>query len=367
MPDLNMILAENLKRERIASGITQKLLAEKIGYSEKSISKWEAGGGVPGIGTLIKLAKIFNTDLNSLTAKHINEELYLGIDGGGTKTHFALSDKFGNIKKTLILDASNPNDIGMEASKKILKEGIIKITEGVSRNKIYMFAGISGGSTGNNQATFHNFFSAFGFKAFDNSSDIKNSVELGFGKENGIIIIMGTGISSFAIKNGIYKQIGGWGQFFDAGGGSYNLGRDGIYASLREFDGTGEKTLLTTLIEKRIGTTVKKHLGVFYEKGKKYIASFSDLVLSAAEAGDRVANEIVEYNMLEVSKIINSGLEFIGSKRITVAFTGGLITKNQKLLMLIEKNLNKEYSYTTKTIAEEPVMGALKIAKEMNS
>ena len=118
--NINKIIGENLRRERILSGVTQKEIAEKVGYSEKSISKWESGSGVPGIETLLTLAKIFNTDINSLVRKKETSPLYLGIDGGGTKTHYALTDSEGNIIREHIGDCTNPIDIGIEKSKKIL-------------------------------------------------------------------------------------------------------------------------------------------------------------------------------------------------------------------------------------------------------
>ena len=367
MKELNKIIGENLRRERIASGVTQKQIAEKIGYSEKSISKWEAGSGVPGIETLLTLANLFNTDIKTLVYKNESATFYLGIDGGGTKTHYALSDSQGNIIREHVGDSSNPIDIGIEKSKNTLKVNILKITEGINPSNIYAFAGISGGTTGNNKAILNEFFSQFGFAAYDNDSDIKSSVALGLGKNNGMIVIMGTGIVGFAVKGKEFRQIGGWGQFFDAGGGSYNLGKDALYASLREHDGTGEKTLLTSLIEERLKGTVRHNLSDIYEKGKKFIASFSDTVIQASQKGDAVAKKILDFNMQEVAKIINAGVKLIDEKNVTIAFNGGLITKNPFLTEMISSYLNPNYNYNFKMITEYQVNGALKIAKELNN
>lgn len=365
MENLNKIIGENLRRERIASGVTQKEIAEKVGYSEKSISKWESGGGVPGIETLITLSKIFNTDINALVCKKESMPYYLGIDGGGTKTHYALSDSEGNIIREHIGDCSNPIDIGIEKTKAVLKENIIKITDGINRSSVYMFAGISGGTTGNNQKILRDFFAGFGFAGAGNDSDIKSSVALGLGKGNGMIIIMGTGIAGFAVKDTIFKQIGGWGQLFDAGGGGYNLGKDALYASLKEHDGTGEKTELTAIIEERLKCTVRQNLSDIYQKGKKYIASFSDTVIKAYQNGDKVAKEIIEFNMEHAAKIINAGLEVVGEKEVDIAFNGGLVVKNPFLLDIISNYINPQYKCRFKTITEPQVNGALILAREL--
>ena len=366
MDSLYKIIGENLRRERLSSGLTQKEIADKVGYSEKSISKWESGGGVPGIETLMALARLFNTDIGSLVCKRQNTCYYLGIDGGGTKTHYALADESGNIVKELVGDCSNPIDIGIENTKKVLKDGIFKVTEGISLSDIYAFAGISGGTTGNNQSILKEFFDTFGFAGVDNDSDIKSSVALGLGKSNGMIVIMGTGIAGFAVKGDIFKQIGGWGQLFDAGGGGYNLGKDALYAALREHDGSGEKTLITELCEKKLGNTVRKSLSDIYNKGKKYIASFAAVTIEAAQMGDKVANDIIDFNMQEVAKIINTGLKVVDEKQVKIAFNGGIITSNIFLADIIRKYLDPDYECIFELITDAPVKGALMMAKELN-
>ena len=93
------IFAQNIRLFRRKINLTQERLAEKIGYSKKTVSKWELGKSVPNISTIILLAKIFGTDVNELVG-YTKEPLYfLGIDGGATKTEFMVCDAYGNIKK----------------------------------------------------------------------------------------------------------------------------------------------------------------------------------------------------------------------------------------------------------------------------
>lgn len=66
MENLNKIIAKNLIRYRTQSGMTQIELAEKINYSDKSISKWERGDGIPDIYVLVNLAKIYGITVNDL-------------------------------------------------------------------------------------------------------------------------------------------------------------------------------------------------------------------------------------------------------------------------------------------------------------
>ena len=63
---VNQKIAKNLILYRKASGMTQAEVASKINYSDKSVSKWESGNGVPDIYVLLQLASIFNVTLNDL-------------------------------------------------------------------------------------------------------------------------------------------------------------------------------------------------------------------------------------------------------------------------------------------------------------
>ena len=64
--EINTKIAKNLTAYRKAAGLTQAELAEKINYSDKSVSKWESGNGVPDVYTLMQLATLFGVTLNDL-------------------------------------------------------------------------------------------------------------------------------------------------------------------------------------------------------------------------------------------------------------------------------------------------------------
>ena len=64
--EINQKNAKNLTHYRKAAGLTQAELAEIINYSDKSVSKWESGNGVPDIYTLIQLAKLYGVTVDVL-------------------------------------------------------------------------------------------------------------------------------------------------------------------------------------------------------------------------------------------------------------------------------------------------------------
>ena len=53
---------------RRQAGMTQRELAARLSVSDKAVSKWERGLGLPDIGYLRKLAILLDTDTDSLLA-----------------------------------------------------------------------------------------------------------------------------------------------------------------------------------------------------------------------------------------------------------------------------------------------------------
>ncbi|MBR6502548.1 MAG: helix-turn-helix domain-containing protein [Clostridia bacterium] len=60
--------ARNLTHYRKALSLTQTDLAEKLNYSDKSISKWERGDGLPDLTVTAQLAEIFGLTVDDMLA-----------------------------------------------------------------------------------------------------------------------------------------------------------------------------------------------------------------------------------------------------------------------------------------------------------
>ena len=84
--DYNKI-GEFIEAERKAKKLTQAKLAAKIFVSEKTVSKWENGKGIPDANSLLKLCEVFEVSLNELMSgerlaedsKQQNEQLLLSL------------------------------------------------------------------------------------------------------------------------------------------------------------------------------------------------------------------------------------------------------------------------------------------------
>lgn len=67
---LRQRIAANVAHYRKLNNMTQSELAERIAYSDKSVSKWERAEGVPDIYVLTLLANLFSVTVNDLISEN---------------------------------------------------------------------------------------------------------------------------------------------------------------------------------------------------------------------------------------------------------------------------------------------------------
>lgn len=319
--DVILAFSRNLRARRREIGITQTELARRIGYSPKSVSKWESGDGVPSAALLPVIAGILKTDVNSLLRVSAEPRYFLGIDGGGTKTEFLLCDRRGRTVGGSTLLGCNPNDVGSEKCREILRRGCEEVCGGIPFGQVSVFAGIAGALTAG-RAELTAFLYSLGFLKARCESDTGLAAAATLGGADGVCAIMGTGIIVIARKDGKTSTVGGFNYFFDRGGSGFNIGRDAVlYALLCEERG-GEKTPLYNAVLKKCGTAaVYGNLTKFYAQGKRYVAEFAPSVFGAYES-DGAARRIIADNMSYAGEMISYALSVTGARAVHI--TGGL-------------------------------------------
>ena len=79
MEELKQTIAANLAAYRKQANLTQQQLAEKINYSDKAVSKWERGEGVPDVLVLKELADIYGVTVNDFLVPHASAKKKLRL------------------------------------------------------------------------------------------------------------------------------------------------------------------------------------------------------------------------------------------------------------------------------------------------
>ena len=94
MKETKDIIASNLTTLRLEHKLTQSQLAEKLNYSDKTVSKWEHGETTPPIEVLKKLAEIYEVSVDYL----INEN----YDNGYDKKYNNRQNRYNKLAITLL-------------------------------------------------------------------------------------------------------------------------------------------------------------------------------------------------------------------------------------------------------------------------
>ena len=85
-------LITTLRREQ---GLTQKAVADKLGISPKTVSKWERGHGFPDVNLLAELSGIFGVDVKKLLEGELPK---IKSEAGNVKrTKFFVCEQCGNL------------------------------------------------------------------------------------------------------------------------------------------------------------------------------------------------------------------------------------------------------------------------------
>ena len=84
-----------LKTLRKEKGMTQKNVADALGLSAKTVSKWECAGGCPDVSVLAELSSLYGVDLRGLLAGDVGKNV---VPGGNMKQiRFYVCRTCGNV------------------------------------------------------------------------------------------------------------------------------------------------------------------------------------------------------------------------------------------------------------------------------
>lgn len=160
--------------------------------------------------------------------------IFLGIDGGGSKTTFLLEDSNGNELARMETGPSNWLSTGTDETRESLAEGIAKLPS------IPDVA--CGGFAGAGRPAGIAFYRGCLESLLPQTrvlveSDAFISYIGAVGIQPGVLLIAGTGSIAIARRNdGTMSRVGGWGPMFGDEGSGFWIGREAISAALRAND-----------------------------------------------------------------------------------------------------------------------------------
>ena len=350
------VLGERIKSIRKEKGLTQGELAEALSVSFQAVSNWERGIAPPDLENLMHLSEYFGVLMDDLL-KEPRELLYLGIDGGGTKTEFTLVNGEGAVLCQLTRQGCNPNDISYGKMLAILVDGIREIRL-LYPSLSAVFCGISGVASGNyRERALMDLKAEFPTLAFEVESDAM--CLFGIDERVDIAMISGTGSVVFIKDGDEMHRIGGWGYLFDTAGSAYDMGRDAIICTLAEEDERRAGSLLRRMLLETLGVSaIRDAVGDLYREGKVRIASLSTVVIEAYKQGDETAIQIVQNTAKRLAALLQIATEKYSARPYAVA-CGGVIENNAEWMIPLIQKYTNVYIYLPNV---PPVYGACRCA-----
>ena len=90
-----------IKTCRKEKNLTQREVAEKLNISEKTVSKWETGNGMPDVSLMLPLCKLLEISVNELlSGERLDEKQYIEK---AERNMISLMDEKAQAKKKIII------------------------------------------------------------------------------------------------------------------------------------------------------------------------------------------------------------------------------------------------------------------------
>ena len=101
-----MILSEKIIILRKKLGLSQEELAEQLGVSRQSVSKWELGAAIPDLDKVLRLSQLFGVSTDYLLKDDAPDITYMDSHNDESGTHY-VSIEEANIYMNLVKSTSN--------------------------------------------------------------------------------------------------------------------------------------------------------------------------------------------------------------------------------------------------------------------
>ncbi len=294
----------------------------------------------------------------------------IGIDGGGTKTRALLATPDGDILAEANTGPSNPQIVGFDRAAhsifNLVRECCGKISQPVKLVKSVV-AGIGGIGRSEDKSQLIEALKSVSIytKNIQLEHDARIALEAALPWRPGIVLISGTGsIAFYRTKDNLFLRSGGWGRVLGDDGSGYDLSREALRAVMLAYEERGKTTVLTDKVLKFFNIGMPDHLISAIKRINGDIAPIAPLILESAQENDTVALEILENGANELVMLIQTLInQHAPEGKITLAFEGGLLDKDNVYSSLVRRKLKEKFpSLYVQKPKFPPVYGALILA-----
>ncbi|MEU8928896.1 BadF/BadG/BcrA/BcrD ATPase family protein [Streptomyces sp. NPDC048409] len=307
--------------------------------------------------------------------------MFLGVDGGGTKTAFCLIDRAGAVRARAVAEGAyyfaDNGTGGVEHVAQVLREGIRAVTEdaGITTADIaHAFLGLPGyGEVPGDVAALDAVpAEVLGHRRYACDNDMICGWAGSLGAVDGINVISGTGSMTYGERQGRGVRTGGWSELFSDEGSAYWIAARALNVFSRMSDGRLPEGPLAHLLRRHLAlTTDLEVIDVVLNRWQGHrseIASLSPLVVEAAGLGDTQAAAVLTEAGRELALLVDSArrrLGFADAEPVPVSYSGGVFRATAVLDAFTTELQAGTARYELRRPQFEPVVGAALYAAKL--
>ena len=295
---------------------------------------------------------------------------YLGVDGGGSKTAFALIDADGRVLARATAPSSYYFADGFGVVERALTQGITDICTqaGIEPSDIdSAFFGLPGygEASGDVEQLDAVPGRVLGHDRYSCDNDMVCGWAGSLAGEDGINVISGTGSMTYGERRGTGHRVGGWGELFGDEGSAYWVAAQGLNAFSRMSDGRLARGPLYDLIRERLQIfSDLDAVGLVIEKwggNRGSIAALATTVCEAARHEDQASTGILTAAAEELATLVETTRVLVGftdAELVPVSYSGGMFS-DEGYLALFRNALGRlPAKYDLRLPLLDPAVGA---------
>jgi N-acetylglucosamine kinase-like BadF-type ATPase len=295
--------------------------------------------------------------------------VFLGVDGGGSKTAFCLVTGSGEVVASLDTPSSySQGDI--DGFARALRDGVPAVCEqaGTTPQEIRQaFFGIPGYGESRSAVPMLDELprQVLGHGRYSCDNDMVCGWAGSLALADGINVISGTGSMSYGERGGRRARAGGWGELFGDEGSAYWIAVRGLSAFSRMSDGRQRSGPLVDVLRGHFGAVVDLDVldVVLIQWGgeRRRVAALCPLVVEAAERGDACAAQILDDAARELVLLVEattSRLGFEPAAAVPVSFSGGVFAAPRLREAFAKELTSRPTDYRLQAPLYPPVVGA---------
>lgn len=301
-----------------------------------------------------------------------SHQLFLGVDGGGTKTHAVLIDEFGEIVGEGFSGASNPLRVGIErAAGNIFKaaENACDVAGRTRADIVAIECGLAGVRREDLRRSMRQRISEnYRIKDIGVVTDAEIALYAVNSGKAALVVIAGTGSICLGRNDkGETAIAGGWGPLAGDEGGGAGIARRALQAVAKAVDGRGSPTILSRYATEYFRTSTPEDVMVAIytpQTDNAKIAGFARFVVRAAKEKDKIALEILREGGAELGLAATAVIKKLKLQRknLPIGFVGSIFRAGK---LLTNSLIEVVHQAAPKAYAVEPKKSPAQAAAEM--